>query len=162
MFVPYIVKRMSGGLLQRICKREEAEPDSATKQVEHRQIVRGILAHNEEFRSFLDNPEETHAYFQVSIEPLNELKEVECFDSCSFDGRRAIGWANRHSENVEVYIQVTDMDDEFCVKLEYVGSTNLTNEMISDFADSFHRSIASTFDPLGEEHEEPRLVVRPW
>lgn len=153
---------MSGGLLQRICKTDQAEVDVESKQKEQRQIVRGILAHNDDFLEFLDSRTDERVFIEVSVETVNELKELDCFDSRSIDGQRAIGWANRHSDSVEVFIEVVDSDEEFSVELEYVGATTVTNDMISDFADRFHRSIASTFDPLAEDHEEPQLVVRPW
>lgn len=154
---------MSGGLLQRICNRDETEEDEDTQRKEQRQIVRGILADNEDVLEFFDTPSENNRlYVQVDTDTLNELKELDCFDECSFDGRRAIGWANRHSKNVEVYVEIIDTDETFSVELEYVGSTTLDNEMISDFADRFHRSISTTFDPLGEDHDEPCLIVRPW
>ena len=147
-------------LIKRMRKRNDSCEAGESRKGE-RQIVRGILAHRDRAVSFLNDPHLDRLYLNVSVEDLNELRELDCFDKCPFDGKKAVKLANQHPEAVEVYIEIVDTADEFTVGLEYVSATEFTNEIVGAFAKSFYKSIDATFDPLAERHDEPCLTIRP-
>lgn len=99
----------------------------------------------------------------VSASQLQELSELPCFDDSPFEVSRAVGFASQYADAVIVTVRIDKYEDKFCVELHSVRvEGEVTNEMVSRFAQDFGRSISADFDPLAENHDEPYLCVRPF
>lgn len=162
---------MSQGVLaaarNKICganrNQEVAEEQAEATRRQQRNASKGILATSDDIRGAFDDEENTCFYVDVTPEQLDELSELSCYDDCGVEGRDARRISHRHTAT-EQFVRVTDAPDKFAVSIEYVGVKGdaLTNDIIEDFANTFHMGFIGTFDPLAEDHEEPVVCVRPW
>lgn len=162
---------MSQGVIakarNRICRTDGDSTGETEESEQHRRQQRnaaiGILATTDDIRSAFEDEEQTHFYVDVTPEQIDGLSELDCYDDCGHEGCRAQSMAHRY-DAVEALVGVTDAEDLFEVSIEHVGvrGDEVTNEIVEDFADTFHMSHIGTFDPMAEDHEEPVVSVRPW
>jgi len=169
LFVWVVEACMSQGVIatarQRICGTGEAEEETQDKshRRQQRNAAVGILATDDDIRAYFSNEETTCFHLPVTPEQLDELEELDCYDDCGHEGRRAKSMAHRY-DAVESFVRVTDTDDCFEVSIDYIGVEGdaVTNDIVEDFADTFHMGFIGTFDPMAEDHDEPLVCVRPW
>jgi len=152
----------ASSLLQRLCNSDSTNEPSEPSISSQRQRAKGILSQNEKFIELIEDDEESHMFLEISVEQLSEIEDVEAFDCVSIEGKRAIQWAKKYPEVVEVYVEIIDAEDTFKIAVKNVCATELTNELIEYFAGRFGNSMEATFDPLGTDHNEPYLAVQPW
>lgn len=162
---------MSQGVLstarERLCGTGEAEEATTEQNDRHRRqqrnAAKGILATDDDIREYFADEETTCFHLEVTPSQLDDLEDLDCYDDCGHEGRRAMTIGHRY-DAVESFVRVTDTDDTFEVSIDYVGVSGdgVTNEIVEDFADTFHMGFIGTFDPMAEDHEEPLVCVRPW
>lgn len=152
----------SSGLLQRICGSDTDEAEEDTVQPAVRQQAMGILATDDDTRSCFTDSDIECFFVEVSKDQLAQLSDTDWFDTAGHDGRKAVAFARRFDAETQTTVRVTDTIDSFEVKIEAVIVTEITNETIEEFCQTFSHSIATQFDPLGESHDDPRMVIQPW
>jgi len=153
---------MVGTVLKRLCGTQTETEDNSRSENSIRQQAIGILADTDEKREGFSSDEIETFYVDVTVEQLGYLDDTEWFDTVSVDGSRAVSFAKRNPDKTDTVVQVTDSETDFEVKLEAMTVTEITNETIESFCQSFSHSIETTFDPLGEKREQPRMTVQPW
>lgn len=153
---------MVGTVLKRLCGTDSADKDDAMSSVSIRQQAMGILADTDEKREWFSSEAVDAFCIEVTVEQLEQLDETDWFDTVSVDGSRAVSFAKRYPNATDTIVRVTDSNEEFTVTLEAMTVTEITNETIQSFCRAFSHSIETTFDPLAEKREHPRMTVQPW
>jgi hypothetical protein len=145
------------------CETEPSEEELEQKRRNQRNAVKGILGGDDDVRELFEYDEIEGFFVDVTMEQLSELSELECYVE-ELEHRRAYRIAKQH-EGLDKHVKVVDSEDTFEVRLDYVGAVgdDVTNEIVEDFASRFHvhQLMLGVFDPMAEDHDEPKVYVRP-
>lgn len=145
------------------CETEPSEEELEQRRRNQRNAVKGIVGNDGDVRELFEDDEIDGFFVDVTMDQLSELSELECYSEES-DHHRAYRIAQRH-EGLDKHVKVVDTDDTFEVSLDYVGAVgdDVTNDIVEDFASRFHvhQLMLGVFDPMAEDHDEPKVYVRP-
>lgn len=140
------------------------EPETADEEKQatmDRETLIGLLCDHpnvEEVCDYLKTEEDECFTVEVTVDTLEEISELDSYNG----DQRALRFAKRWRDNVQCFIRISDIENQFKITLEQIASVELENEMVRDFAKHYRTDIEATFDPLGEKHEQPLLSIHPF
>ena len=150
-------------MLERVLRSSEDDNEEDVDDSMERHTVKGILQDTNREAVELMQDDETESFLcMVNPEQLQKLSNLDCFVDDGVSYRKVVDFASRWDSDVECSVSITDTDESFRVRLNQVVATEISNRMIRDFTSTFRTEICTTFDPMAENHDSPRLSISPF
>lgn len=150
-------------MLDHVFGQENSEENNS--QPMERETVKGIICdcnNGRKAQECLEDPGVDSFCIQLSVDQVEKLSKLNCYRDDSFSYQDALKFAKRWHSKVACYVTIIDSKNKFEVRISSVEVTEINNNIVRDFAKTFRTNINGTFDPMGEDHEQPTLRITPF